>query len=235
VKLWSLATTTFLCFSVANVLAQSAALAVVWWRGGLTEDRCVQILAIAHDVDTAQMWDNLQDQSRQRNHEQASYDEMLAARARMNVDLDLREMAFDKGWGDIRNLESLLEKEKKRYTQLKQTFDQQLNRLREGAVDSSIQEVQRQLESIDPKLAKDQILRILDNEALDPHARMLFVVSVFRNMTLDKRKRILSTFRNDEPEIQHLHEILRHVRRGVPEVSLIRDTRQQLEEFEKES
>jgi hypothetical protein len=227
-----MATTTFLCFSVANVLAQAAGLAVVWQRGGLTKDCCVQILAIAHDVDTAEMWDKLQEETHHETHEQASYDEVRAARARVNVDLDLREMAFDKGWIDIRNLESLLEKERERYAQLKQTFDRQLNRLHQGSDDSS--EVQRQLESIDPKLAKDQILRILENEALDPDMRMQFVVAIFRNMTLDKRKRILSTFRDEDREVERLHEILRQVRRGVPEVSLIRDTRRQLEKFERE-
>ncbi|MFV1966409.1 MAG: hypothetical protein ACC628_13380 [Pirellulaceae bacterium] len=234
-KMWSLPIAAFLCFSVATLLAQAAALAVAWARGGLTVDRWVQILAVAHDVDMAKMWREMQGQASSTIHEQVSYDEVLLARAQTSVDLDLREMAFDKGWIDIRNLESMLEQEKKRYSQLKQSFDQRLDQLRKGAVDSALQDVQRQIESIDPKLAKDQILRILDDEEIDPQSRMHFVVSMFKNLSLDKRKKILSTFRNDDSELERLHQILRQVRLGVPEVTLIRDTRRRLEEFKRES
>jgi len=233
--MWHLPLTAFLYFSVATIVAETAALGVVWARGGMTEDRWIQILAVAHDIDLAEMWDTMEGAAHPAEEEQVAYDEVLLAQAKTSVDLDLREMAFDKGWIDVYNLESMLKQQRDRYAQLKKAFEQRLEQLHQGTVDTALQEVQRQLESVDAKLAKDQILRILDDDTIDPQKSMHFVVTMVRGMPLDKRKKILASFRNHNAETERLHDILRQIRLGVPEVTLIRDTRRQLEELKRGS
>jgi hypothetical protein len=218
-----------LYFSVATVVAETAALAVLSSRGALSQDKLINLLAIAHDVDLASLWRTLEQKTRPSEVEQISLHEILEARALLSTDLDLREMAADKGWNAARQLDSVLEQEKDRYTQLKATFDEELKKLRAGVTDVSVRELQSQLESIDPKQAKDQVLRILDDAKLDRRSAMNVVVAIFKGMAMEKRKKIFSEFKNEDS--LRLHEILRQIRLGVPEVTLIRDTRTRLKAF----
>jgi hypothetical protein len=216
----------FVYFSVATVLAEIAAVAALGARGGLTHERILYLMAIAHDVDLAALWKTTEKPPRPVDQEQISFDELLEARARQSVDLDLREMAADRGLSDVRQLEFFLEQSRKQYTQLRDSFDQRLGRLRQGAVDAPLLEVQRQVESVSPKLAKDQILRILEDKAINPETTMRFVVSMLKQMPLEKRKKILAEFKDDD--MNRLHEILRQLRLGEPEVTFFRDTRERL-------
>ena len=80
------------------------------------------------------------------------------------------------------------------------------------------------------KMAKDQLLRMLDNRNLSRAASMQFVTKLLKGMPLDKRKKILAEFKGEDTD--RLHEILQEIRRGVPEAALARQTRQQLQELE---
>lgn len=218
--------------SVATLLAEAAALIALYARGAFTPDRLVQLMAVSQDVDMAAMWHQLELQFNPPDVQIASYEEVVNKRMAHHIDLDMRELAIGKGLHDIRQLDTKLEVERAQYAQLKASFDRQMQQLQQGALDESLQNVQRQIESIDARLAKDQILRILDDPDIAPEASMQFVVTIFKGMPLDKRKKIVSEFRNEETE--QLNEILRQIRLGVPEVTLIRDTRQRLKEFTKE-
>ena len=82
-----------------------------------------------------------------------------------------------------------------------------------------------------PKQAKDQLLRMLDEagpEELEKVNRD--VVTMLKSMPLDKRKKIVSEFKTDE-EAEKLHEILKQIREGVPDLTLIHETREQLASF----
>ena len=144
--------------------------------------------------------------------------------------LDLREIAADKGLIDVRQLGMLLEDERRQYDALKLEFDQRIENVRQGAVDEGLKEVQRQLESVDAKLAKDQILRILASAEIPPETFMNFVVTMFKNMPLDRKKKIMGEFKTAE-ERQQLNMIMNQIRLGVPDVEVIRQAREQFEAF----
>jgi hypothetical protein len=222
--------TAFLGLSVATVVAEAGALGVLWARGGLTREKLVHLTAVAHDVDLTELWHEMESAAHVQDQDQLSYEEVVRARDCAAVDLDLRDMTVDEGRDGLRQLEAQLVGQRTQYTQIKASFDRQLEQLRQGAVDASLREVQRQLESVQPQLAKDQLLRILDDPTLDRDNALHFVVTLFKALPLDKRKKLVAEFKGEETE--RLHEILREIRRGVPEVTLIRDTRNRLQEFE---
>jgi len=223
--------TVLVCFSVATMLAEGVLLAVLWHKGHLKRETITQLLAVAYDVDLATMWREVEAASRPIDVEQISFVEVQEARKLARLDLDLREMAADKGLIDVRQLDYMLSHERQEYETLKQAFDQQIEQVRQGAADGSLKELQRQLESVDAKLAKDQILRILNDTALAPEAAMQSVVTMFKNMPLDKRKKIISEFKTPE-ESQQLQEVLRQVRLGAPDVDVLQRARQQMEAFD---
>jgi hypothetical protein len=224
-------TTTLVSFGVATVLAEAAALAALWHRGALSRETLVQLLTVAYDVDVATMWQDMSARVPPRDEEQQAYAAILEQRALLSADLDLREMAADKGSLDIRQLASEMQRQREQYALLKASFDDQLDQVQQGIVDSSFEEVKRQLESMPPRLAKDQILRILDDKSITAEKSTFFVVAVFKSMPLDKRKRLLAEF--DTHEMDRLQEILREVRLGVPEMMLIRETRDRLQKFKR--
>ena len=202
-------------FSVATLLAEAAALGVVWAKGNLNSDTVFQMLAIAHDVDLNAMWTRVKSEATPIREAQVSYDEVVESRSAAGLNLYLREMASDKGLNDIRELQASLETERDQYGKLKDKFDQALEQLKQGAADQGLQDVQRQLVSATVQQAKDQIVRILEEPTIESDTSMQFVVTILKAMPLDKRKKILSEFK--ENELDQLHEILKRIRRGVSE------------------
>ena len=94
-----------------------------------------------------------------------------------------------------------------------------------GLEDERIQDTQAELLSMKAKQAKDQLTRYLDDPELLP-----FVVTNVKAMPLEQRKKILAEFKTEE-ETDQLHEILRRIRLGVPDVQTIRETRQRVKQF----
>lgn len=111
-------------FSVATILAQIAMMGMLYARGNLTQPRVVELIAIANDVDLETMWHELEAASKPVETEQVSFEEVQTARKRLSLDLDLREIAADKGLIDVRQLGLLLEEERTQYDALKYEFDQ---------------------------------------------------------------------------------------------------------------
>ncbi len=229
-KVLRLPLTALTYFSVATILAQAALVGMLYARGNLSRDKAVTLVAISRDVDLETMWQKLEAASKPVAVEQVSFEEVLTARKQLSLDLDLREIAADKGLIDARQLSLWLEEERRQYDALKYEFDQRIDKLRKGAVGEGLREVQRQLESVDAKLAKDQILRILDNGDIPPDTSMQFVVAMFKNMPLERKKKIMSEFKTDDDRKQ-LNVIMNQIRLGVPDVEVIRQTREQFEAF----
>jgi hypothetical protein len=90
-------------------------------------------------------------------------------------------------------------------------------------------ELQRTLEAIQPKQAKDQIMKMLEEYPTEFDQPLQDVVTIMKAMPLDKRRKILGEFKS-EPEIEKLAVILREIRLGTPDTELIRGTRSQLQQ-----
>lgn len=233
-KLLRLSLTALAFFSVATILAQAALVGMLYARGNLSPAKIVELIAISQDVDLESMWRKLEVSSKPVDVEQVSFQEVLTARKHLSLDLDLREIAADKGLIDVRQLGVLLEDERQQYDMLKYEFDQRIENVRQGAIDDGLREVQRQLESVDAKLARDQILRILGNSDIPPDTSMNFVVTIFKNMPLDRKKKIMGEFKTPDDRRQ-LNMIVNRIRLGVPDVEVIRQTREQFEAFNSRS
>lgn len=217
-------------FCVASVLAQAGVAVTLWNRGALNPQTAQELLTVAYDIPIRQMYDDAVMKARPVKAETVSFAEVQDARMLAALDLDLREMSCDKGLLDLRELGLLLDNERGRYSVIKDKFDLEWANLQKGASDSSLRELQHQLESLSSKAAKDQILRILDSPNLSPDVAMNQIVTIFKSMAVDKRKKIVAEFK--ENDSQRLQDILRQIRLGMPEVDLIRATRLKLQEFQ---
>jgi len=219
--------TLLVAFSIGTSISLVVLLAMLWWKGVLADERVLGMLAALQGIKAAPPVETTNVVNT--DAEQPSLDQIMNTRLRASLDLDLRESAIDKSLGDLRTLETALKTESTRLDGWKKSFDERLARLQTAATDTSLLEVQRTLEAIQPKQAKEQILLMLKEPATTADDPMQDIVTIFKAMPLDKRKKILAEFKTDE-EIKKLAEILQEIRLGEPDAGLLRDARSQLQQ-----
>lgn len=218
----------FVAFSIGTVISLAVLLGMMWWKGALTDERFVGMLAALQGIEAPtaappQQGDPVKD-------EQPSLAQINGQRLLASLDLDLRESAIDKGLADLRNLEAQIKTERDRLDRWVETFDTRLVSLETQANDEALLQVQRTLEAMNPKQAKDQILKMLaDGPTSAVDDPMNDVVTILKTMPIDKQKRIVGEFKTED-EAEKLAEILREVRLGLPDTELIRDTRTKLQQ-----
>ena len=225
--------------SVATVLALLLLLAYTWSQYGIDSDKAFNVLTAVYEVDVAEMQAREIIAQERAEHEDVAYEQVLHERTMLSLDHDLREQAINKGLADFRLLQRDLMEERRRYDLLKNAFDAELRKLGLVAKDNAIVELQLTLETIKPAQAKDHIVRMLPQGFVntdfteledDDRKAVIHVVTILKQMPLDKRKKILAEFKSEE-DAEILAELLRLIRLGVPEVKLIDDTRQDLQQF----
>ena len=200
--------------------------AMLWTKGVLSDERILAMLAALQGIKPPPPPSIAALDTRA---EQQSFNQVLNSRLRASLDLDLRESAIDKSLGDLRTIETQLKTESDRLDAWKQSFDKRLADLQTAATEASLLEVQRTLEAIKPKQAKEQILKMLAEPKTATDDPMEDVVRILKAMPLDKRKKILEVFTTPE-EIEKLSEIFHEIRLGGSDTELLRDTRGQLQQ-----
>ena len=210
----------YLC--IATVLAEGICLGFLAVQGKLNEERVLRVVAAANGIDRPSAAERTGD-GEERDARQASLDDLARARALTSRDLELREQALTNNVTVVKSEYDKLIDEKDRYERIKAAFRKQLDELHEGVLANNRETARLILESVKPKQAKDQILRMVkDGEMND-------VVSLLSLMPVTKRAKIIGEFKTDD-EAAILAEILKLIREGGPEAKLIEDAKQELEQ-----
>ena len=213
---------------MATLLAQALLVGWLWQQGRLTGDKLTRALEIYHDVDLDALEAKLQADAGGKNTTGAEYRDVLEARARKQILLTMRESAIDKAIDDLRLMQADLTTKRERYEEMKGRFEAEVQRLEQQAKAQGLVELQRTLEAIEPRQAKDQVLRFLEeSQGEEFEKRLDDMVAIVKSMSLDKRRKIFDEFKTDS-ERQWLHTMLDRLRTGEPEVTLFKETRDQL-------
>jgi hypothetical protein len=217
----------FVAFSIGTVISLAVLVGMLWWKGALADDRLLGAVAAIQGIQTTSTTAATVDPAAD---EQPSLEQIMQRRLAESLDLELRETAIDKALGELRNLETEIRTENMRLDRWKVSFDTRLKDLESQATEESLLQLQRTIEAMQPKQAKDQILKMLNETSVeaddDP---MRDVVTILKSIPLDKLRKLMTEFKTED-EKEKLAEILRQVRLGKPDVDLIRDTRNQLQE-----
>ncbi|UUO07665.1 hypothetical protein M4951_04995 [Blastopirellula sp. J2-11] len=226
-----LAASSFAYLCVATVLAAAIGAGVLIATNRVDSSKAYSILAIVYGIDEDKIREQLDESAKpEADNEEPDMQAVIDARARRHLALDFRIQALDTGIENIRGMQANLAEERRRYDQLKTSFDDRLKKLEEGVRDDAIVELQRTMEAIDARQAKEQMMIMLERD----DNSMQDVVTILKGMPNDKRKKIIAEFRSEE-EKQKLADILNQIRLGVPEASLIKGARDQLDQFQPET
>lgn len=214
---------TALVMYLALATLVTAASGVVYLRatGKLSNERIAKLLAVARGEELAPAPSQHEHKPADDDHEQTSFDQRVAAASLQARNLELREQALKGGLGLILSEKDLVLNEKERLDGRMTAFKKQLESLHEQAILSGRGNVRQILESMKPKQAKEQILKMLEAEEMNE------VVLMLSALPTSKQAKIVSEFKTEEEAIK-LGEILRRIRMSVPEVSLIDKTQQQM-------
>ncbi|MEX2176806.1 MAG: hypothetical protein WD872_20735 [Pirellulaceae bacterium] len=220
--------TLVVAFCIGTVISLAVLLGMLWWKGALTDQRLLEMVAALQGIPTTNV--SLSGSVDPAADEQPSLEQILERRLAASLDLNLRETAIDKSLGDLRNLEAQFRTERERLDRWKQSFDQRLASLETQTTVEALQQLQRTIESMNPKQAKDQILMMLKETSTGPDDEpMRDVVTILKTMPSDKQRKIIGEFKTEE-EKEQLAAILHEIRLGMPDADLIRDTRNQLQQ-----
>lgn len=203
-------------FCMATVISLSIGVFWLWQKGMLTEDKLAKTMAILHGIDLAAIEERL-DPGEPPGEEQVSIEQIAEARAVKFRFLEMREQAIRQDIAQLSYLRSQFEEDQQHYASLRESFDDRLQLLRDGVIAQAEENVRLIFENIKPRQAKDQILEMLD------HGEIGQVVSLLSAMPVSKRAKIAGEFRSPDEEAK-LAEILRQMRLGIPDITLIDQT-----------
>jgi hypothetical protein len=209
-----------LCFCVGTIVSELLVAAVVLPKLKLNGERMSQIAAIAQGADLPAKEEGKAPP--QLENEEASYQDIIEARAAKYRNLELREQQLRNNFAQVQSEESKLADEVKRFKQLSDGFNRQLAEVRQNSTGEGMESVLQTLQSIQSKLAKDLLVKMLDQKEID------VVVSLFKQMTDKKRAKIIGEFKTDE-EKEKLGEVLRRLREGQPEAQAVDQAQAKLE------
>jgi hypothetical protein len=218
---WLVVLTTQTC--VATLLAQGLGLGYLVATGKLNREKTLRILAVIHDVDLAAADRTAVGSAEKESQEQPSFEDIERRRALESHILETKRMALEKGLEEVRLRRELLALDLEQIQRLQAGFNKRLDTLQEQLTLEGIARQRQIWTKIEPALAKEQIMNMVDSGEIDD------VVVLLSDMPSSNQARIISEFEMDDvKQREAMDEILRKIRRGLPAVSLIDEARQEL-------
>ena len=192
---------SFIYFSVGTVITQLVVVSVIWWKGGLTEEKRLRLLAHFQGVDVFELMQEEKALAATEQQQQRSVSQQSPL-------LNVRNEALGIGLGQVKNAETRISGERQRYDKIRDIFDARLEELESSKIQQARATVQQTLEVVDPVLAKDLIIQVL-NEGGAEDATAIMV-----QMPADRQKKIFAEFTSPE-EVRRMNEILARLRDGT--------------------
>lgn len=212
----------FMYFCTATVLALAIGLAYAYSNGLLDRPKVVRMAAIAHGVELSELMPGDEVKLDEDDGEQPSYQDIEEVRALKSRDLDLKLQLIAVQFKEFQHLQDKLKTDRERYEIVRSGFQQDLEEMKKSTTSGGVAEVRLALESIKPRQAKDQILRMVERGEINQ------VVTLVSGMEDNKRAKIFSEFR-DEDESKIMSDILRLIRVGGQQARLIENTQEKLD------
>ena len=203
----------FGAFCIGTIITQMIMMGYFAWRGTLSGDSLTKVIALVNGIDIT--GDRLVSILNKTNvSEQPTFQEILASRRMASLDMDLRIRSQSVADDELTELFAEFRESEGRFDQRREAFDRKLEEDYQGAVQAGLKDVQRTLQSLAADQAKDQLMKIYDDEKIDD------VVNIIQGLPVDKRKEILAEFTTPD-EADKLHKILQRIGEGLPTTQLI--------------
>lgn len=190
----------FAYLSVGTVITQLVIVGVIWWKGALTNEKRLRLLAHYHGVDVFELMKEERALAASAQQKQRSDNQQSPL-------LTVRKEALGIGLGQVKNSETRISGDRQRYDKIRDIFDARLEELETAKITQARTTVQQTFEVIEPALAKDLIIQILNEGGAED------AVAIMVQMPADRQKKIFAEFTSPE-EMRRMNEILARLRDG---------------------
>ena len=188
----------FAYFSVGTVIAQVVIVASLFWKSGLTNEKYNRLLAHLRGVDTLDLIVKEGEVAKARGQEAKVADLQSPLVVK-------RKEALKIGLEQVKISEALISGNRKQYDKIRTIFTKRLNELEAAKVTQARKTVQQTLEVIDPELAKDLIMQILEGGGAEA------TTAIIIEMPADRQKKIFAEFTTPE-ELEVVNQLLSQLR-----------------------
>jgi len=218
-RLIRIGTILVVCVCVGTCIAEGILLGWALAQGKLTRQKLIQMLAVYHGIEKKP--ETKPSEPTPPLQEYVSLQEIAEARAVHLRNVDLREQMLRTLHEQIQSQQRQLAEEKRRYQKEREEFETKLLALRKEAENEGTTQTAAILQRLKPAQAKQQILRMLQDNQVDQ------VVLLLSEMQESKRAKILNEFKTPE-ETAQLAEVLRRLRQGDPMADLADQSQKRL-------
>jgi flagellar motility protein MotE (MotC chaperone) len=212
-RLAKLAMGALLCFSLGTLIAEGIIVGYVWSKWHLNREKIARLVDVARGIEQQSAGGPAPSKVDEPGPEQPSFDQVIEARAVKDKNLQLREQALASALAELQAEQDKLAGREKQFKLDRTDYETKLAAAAQNAKASGQEEVRRIFQTIKPKQAKELLQSMLDNKEQDE------VVALLSGMTDSKRAKILAEFKTSD-ETKKIEEVLRQIRKGVPEAPL---------------
>ncbi len=209
-----------LYFCAATVVAESVVATYLAVSLHVDRRRLAQVVAVVRGVDLSIAKES-RPKEPESSTEQASYEQILEARAMKTRNLEIREQALKSAVDQLRFEQGRLAEDKDGLQKLKSAFEENLAAIKKQTLDVGWEENRNTLLSLKPKQAKELILQMLEKNESEE------VVALMGPMPETRLAKIIGEFKTPE-ETKKIDEILRRIRHGEPITDATEKVQQQL-------
>ncbi len=197
---------------VATVIALALGIGYLWHTDRLNDDKVFRMVALFHDVDLQQIAESQHKSSDEVPPEEPSLNTVKHYQQVQDRNLEVKLLALQRARQDSDHRLQELKVQTERYDRLAQEWQSKLKQEKERTTQENLATVVSQLEQIKPDVAKDLLMRWIEEERMDD------AILLMSKMSESKLSKILKEFETDK-ELDRLHEIhQRIIGGGAPQL-----------------
>lgn len=220
-RLASLAMGALLYFSLGTLIAEGIIVGYVWSKWDLNREKVARLVDVARGIEQQAANGPAPPPADEPGPEQASFGQVVEARAVKDKNLQLREQALANALVQFQAEQDRFADREKQFKLDRTAYETKLAAAAQSARTVGQEDVRRILQTIKPKQAKEFFQSMLENKEQDE------VVVLLSGMTDSKRAKILAEFKTAE-ETKKIEDVLRLIRKGAPEAPLAQQALDQL-------
>lgn len=189
-------------FATATLITLVLGAGYLWQTDRLTDERMFRLVALLQGVDLQQIVEAHRKSDDEVPAEEPSMEAVFGQQQLLSRNFEVKLLALQRGRQEYDHRLQELKVRSERYDRLARDWEARLKQEDGIATEQSLAKVVSDLEQLKPAMAKEQLMRWIDED------RMSDVITMLGRMSENKKKKILQSFSTDV-ELDKLHEIHR--------------------------
>ncbi len=186
--------------STATVITIVLGVGYLFYTDRLNDEKTFRMVALMQDVDLQQLSEAQRGSEPEVPPEELSLNEVVQRQQVLDRNYEVKLLSLQRGRQEYEHQLQQLKEQTERYDRLAQDWQNKLRQREELTTQENVGKVVRDLEQVRPAIAKDLLLRWLDEGRMDD------VILLMSKMSESKLSKILKTFET-AVELDKLHSI----------------------------